>query len=171
MMKTTLISLAQLKNQKMFLKILIALFVLLSIVTIGMALFEGRHILWFNLPLTIILPYIFYKDLKRIKSIYYDDEAVYISKGYNTPIKKISLDKIRSITIGRIDFSYRLNLIMPVESEKHIYFKYPAFWTPLGSRIKQEQIYDLRDKIDAFKERFDEDYTGETQILKMAELG
>jgi hypothetical protein len=55
--------------------------------------------------------------------------------------------------------------------KKHVYFKYPAIWIPFGVRIKQEQIYELRNKIDAFKEQLDEDYSGETQVLKMAELG
>lgn len=139
-MRTTIISHRQCKTQKRTLQFLIVLFALLSIVTIGMALFEGRHMLWFNLPLTIILPFLFYKNLKRIKSISYDDEAVYVSKGYDNPVQKISHENIRSITIGRFDFSARLNLVTPVEDEKHIYFKYPPIWIPFGSRIKQAQI-------------------------------
>jgi hypothetical protein len=170
-MRTTLISITQLKNQRRTLQFLIVFFALLSIITTGMALFEGRHMLWFNIPLSIIFPFLFYKDLKRIKSISYDDEAVYVSKGYNHPVQKISHENIRSISIGRFDFSFRLNLVTPIEDEKYIYFKYPAIWIPFGVRIKQEQIYELRNKIDAFKEQLDEDYSGETQVLKMAELG
>jgi hypothetical protein len=97
--------------------------------------------------------------------------AVYVSKDYNDPVQQIFHENIRSITIGRFDFSYRLNLIMPVEDEKHVYFKYPAFWIPFGSRLKLKEIYKLRDKIDACKEQLDEDYSDETQVLKMAELG
>jgi hypothetical protein len=42
----------------------------------------------------------------------------------------------------------------------------------LVSRLKLgTEIYELRDKIDACKEQLDEDYSGETQVLKMAELG
>jgi hypothetical protein len=170
-MRTTIISHRQCKTQKRTLQVLIVLFALLSIVTIGMALFEGRHMLWFNIPLTIILPFIFYKDLKRIKSISYDDVAVYVSKDYNDPVQQIFHENIRSITIGRFDFSTRLNLVTPVEDEKHIYFKYPALWIPFGPRLQLEKIYKLRDKIDVIKGRHDEGYSGETQVLKMAELG
>jgi hypothetical protein len=169
-MRTTLISITQLKNQRRTLQFLIVFFALLSIITTGMALFEGRHMLWVNLPLAIIPAFIFYKDLKRIKSISYDDEAVYVSKGYNHPVQKISLENIRSITIGRFDLSARLNLVVPVEDQKHVYFKYRAFWFPFDTRLELEKTYKLRDNIDACKAQLDADYIGETQVLQMAEL-
>jgi hypothetical protein len=62
-------------------------------------------------------------------------------------------------------------LVTPVEDEKHIYFKYSALWIPFGPRLQLEKIYKLRDKIDVIKGRHDEGYSGETQVLKMAELG
>ena len=169
-MKTILVSYSQVKMQKRLLLILSACMLLLGIVTLFKALTDEEYMILFNLPLFGVLTYIFLKDIRRIKSISFDDEVVYISTDENAPITIIPLENIRSITIGQFDQSYRLHLVEPVNNEKHIYFKFPGFWMPFGPKLKPALILELRNKIDERKRLKDIDYAGETQILKMAEL-
>ena len=167
---TTIISPDQLKRQKRTLIAFGAFFILLCIIIMGMAVFEERYMLFFTLPICVVLAIRCYKDLKRISSISYDDGTIYYIKLGSASTKKFSFENIRSITVGRFDFTYRINLYTPNEDGPYLYFKYPIFWMPLIFEGKLEQVYELRDKIDACKKSNDEDYTGQTQVLKLTEV-
>jgi len=169
-MKTVIVAPSQVKLQKRLIWILSACMTVLGIISIFMVLKDGEYMILFNLPLCVVLVYVFLKDIKRIKSISFDEEAVYIGTDKNDSILHIPLENIRSITIGQFDQTYRFQLVESVNDEKHIYFKFPGFWMPFGPKLNQMLIFELRNKIDHCKRLKDIDYADETQILKMAEL-
>lgn len=165
-----LVSTALLKKQKNLLWFLIVVFILLGIYTIGKTIISGDYFSLFYLLFFLIMPMQFYKDLKRIKSISYDDSALYYKSRYTDPLQKVPFENIRSITIGNFTGTFRINLFTPNKDGSHIYFRFPNMWNPFATKNRLSKIYALRDKIDACKSRMDEDYEGETQVVRLAEV-
>ena len=165
-----IISPNQLVRQKRILIVFSIFLILISIAMIGQVVFEQRYILLFSIPICIILPFHVYRDMKRIRSISFDDSTVYYQKYGSINTIKVSFENIKSITVGQFNSTYRINLISANEDGPYLYFKHPVFWIPFIHDGKLEQVYELRDKIDAFKINNDEDYTGQTQVLKLTEV-
>lgn len=165
----TLISKKQLQQQRRLLQIFIITFILMVVIMLVGIVFEESYMLFFTLPICIVLPVQFFKDLKRIKSIRYDEKTVYYSSLKDEASLEVPLENIRSLSAGRFDFSFRINIMTPINDEKYICFKYPAIW-PLGKKIGNIKLHAFRDSIDACKKSKDGDYAGETQILEMAQM-
>jgi hypothetical protein len=109
------------------------------------------------------------KDKKRLNALGYDGRFLYFGK--QEADQKTPLVNIRSITVGRYDFSIRINLYEPVAEVRHIFFKPKVFYWPFVPLSNLEMIYDLREQTDQAKKAADVDYEGETQILKLASFG
>jgi len=169
-MKTIIVTPKQVKIQKRLLLMLSIIFMVVGIITIAMVIVNENYIQLFTLPLLIIFPFIFLRDKKLIKSIFFDNEGLYVGDENKDHFQKIPLENIRSISIGKFDFTYRLHLQNSVNGEKHIYFKYPGVWYPFSSKINNRVIYKLRNKIDECKKLKDSDYEDETQILNLTEV-
>jgi len=166
-MKTIIISPSQLKSYNSGLLFFGGLFIALGIIALGMAVFEGKYILLFNIPLIIILPISFFRQINKIRSIAYDENAIYIGTTKSSEIQKIPFENIRSIVLGRVDGIHKFNLITPIEEGKAVFFK-TSLWYPFNFKRDDEKVYQLRDKIDAYKRSIDEDYTGQLPVYKIA---
>ena len=165
-----LVSLKLLRRQKNFLRFLIVFFIALGIITVGNAIESANYFSLFSLPLFLVLPFMFYRDLKRVKSIAYDQSSLYYRSGDREPEKSIPLENIRTITIGNFTANFRLYLYTPDEDGQQIYFKFPDMWNPFATKKRVAEIYALRDTIDACKRRADDDFEGKTKIVRLAEV-
>lgn len=96
-MRTTIISPSQLKSYKSGLLFFGGLFIALGIIALGMSVFEGKYILLFNIPLIIILPISFFRQINKIRSIVYDEKAIYYGSTASSENRKIPFENIRSI--------------------------------------------------------------------------
>jgi len=164
---TTIISFEQLKRQKKTMVVFSIFLFTIGIIMLGIAFLEKEYMVFFTLPICIILPVQFFNDLKRISSISYDSAAVYYKKLASARTKMVSFENIKSITIGRFDSTYRINLIKANEDGSYLYFRKPIFWLPFIQHGILENVYALRDQIDACKKRNDIDFTGQTQIFEL----
>ena len=164
---TTIISFKQLKRQKKTIIVFSIFLIIIGIFMLNMAFLEEEYMVLFALPICIILPVQFFNDLKRICSISYDSAAVYYKKLASPKTKMVSFENIKSITIGRFDYTYRINLIKANEDGSCLYFRKPIFWLPFVHHGVLENVYILRDQIDACKKRENIDYTGQTQIFEL----
>ncbi len=122
-MRTTIISPSQLKSYKSILLFLSGIFIALGIITLGMVVFQGKYILLFNIPLFIILPISFFRQINKIKSIAYDENSIYIGTTKSSEIRKIPFENIRSIVLGRFDGIHKFNLFTPIEEGKAVFLK------------------------------------------------
>ncbi len=170
-MNTSLVSPEQLKKQILFSRLVALFLLILGLLSILTAIEKNQYlILLFNLPFLIVLPIVIINGLRNIHSMTYDEKAVYMGKSADR-IKNIPFDNIRSISIGKFDFSFRINLYHPVDGEKYLQFKSPVLWFPFAPRLKKERIYDFRDRVDQYKKSMDADYEDETPIIIKTTLG
>ena len=169
-MRTTIISPSQLKSYKYSLLFFGGIFIALGIITLGMVVFEGKYILLFNIPLFIIIPISIFRQINRLRSIAYDENAIYYGTTKSSEIQKIQFENIRSIVLGRFDGIHKFNLITPIEEGKAVFFK-TSLWYPFNFKRDDEKLYQLRDKIDTYKRSIDEDYTEQLPVYKSATGG
>jgi hypothetical protein len=143
--------------------------VLLGTSMLIVALVKSESFTLLYVPICVLTPFFVMKDMKRLNAISYDDYFLYFGK----PVadQKTPLENIRSITVGRYDFSIRINLYDPVLEKRHVFFKPRVFYWPFVPMSNLENIYELRDRVDRVKKEVDMDYEGETKILKMASFG
>lgn len=163
-----IISPKQLKTQKNSLIFFLWFMVLLGTSMLIIALVKSEYLTMVWVPFCFLTPFLVMKDMKRLNAISYDNRFLYFGKPEAD--QKTPLDNISSITIGRYDFSIRINLYEPVAEVQHIFFKPKVFW-PFVPLKNLEMIYDLREQADQAKKAADVDYEGETKILKMASFG
>lgn len=168
-MITVIISPGQLRIYQRLTFILAFIMIIVGILTILSVALNGLYMLLFNLPLSIVIPYILFRDYKNCQSISYDNEAVFIGKDELHTIK-ISFDNIRSLTIGMYDFYLKIHLDRPMNGAKFFMLKLPVFWWPSGKRTLRESIYHLKQKIEAYKKSGDEDHPWDTPIIERLTL-
>ncbi len=169
-MKTNIVTPNQVKIQKRLLWIFSIIFIALGIITIAMVVGDENYIQLFTVPIFIVFPLIFLRDKKLIKSIFFDNDSLYVGDEKEDHFRKIPLDSIRSISIGKFNYTYRIHLQQPINGERHIYFRYPGVWYPYCSKIKNRLIYDLRTRIDECKKLKDVDYEDETPIINLTQV-
>ena len=155
-MKTTIFSENQLKRYRNWVIILGVIFIALGIFSVIWAVTEEEYMMFFNIPALLILPIMQFQRIKRIRSISYDDEAVYYGSGVDGKIQKVSFNNIRSITIGRYDGWCKINLIEPVEGIRQIFFT-PSVLFPFDFRKSGEKIYAMREKINEYVHTVDDE--------------
>jgi hypothetical protein len=131
-MKTTIVSAEQLRRYKKQLVFISLFFLAFANITLGMIIFDGKSFLLFNIPLLILLPFLLYREFKRLSTIAYDAHALYYGSASSPELHKVSFDNIRSIGFGKVDGVYKINFIAPVDGVETVYFKTISFYIPLS---------------------------------------
>ena len=166
-MKTTIFSPSQLKSYKTSIIYICGFFGGFSIITMAKVFFENEYILIFYLPIMLVLPIHFYREIKKIRSISYDDKTIHVGTTKHSEIQVIPFEDIRSIVLGRSSGVHKFNLITPIEGRKAVFFK-TSPWYPFNSKQDDKKVYQLRNCIDAYKRSMDEDYTEQLPVYKIA---
>ena len=164
-----IISPKRLKTQKKSLLFFMWFMVIFGFSLLIIAWIRSDYFSLYILPICILAPFFVMKDLKRLNAIGYDDRFLYFGKPEADQITP--LENIRSITVGRYDFSIRINLYEPVAEVRHVFFKPKVFNWPFVPLSNLQMICDLRDQTDQAKKAVGWDYEGETEILKIASFG
>lgn len=149
MIRTTTVSTSQLRNYKTIVIVLngLNLSVFVSVFIFN-NYFGGQidGILGFvsiYLCLNIFTQFVF-----RLKNVSYDDSSVYYTrKGYEV---QIPFEEIKSIEINTPTGIYGIKLYVPSQNGKEIFFK-TSLWYPLNFKKKDEQVDELRRRIDRYK--------------------
>ena len=166
-MKTTIVSHSELKSYKsgllFFSMLSLASFIILKSKTV----LEAEYILLFYVPILIVLPIQFYREIKKIRSISYDENSIHVGTTKHSEIQVIPFENIRSIVLGRVDGIHKFNLISPIEGAKAVFFK-TSLWYPFNFKRDDKKVYQLRNCIDAYKRSIDEDYTEQLPVYKIA---
>ncbi len=149
MIRTTTVSTSQLRKYK---TIIIALNSLILSVFISLLIYNKFFCGQIDgLPgyLSIFLAFnIFTQLVFRLKNVSYDESSVYYTrKGYEV---QIPFEEIKSIDIETPTGIYGIKLYVPSQNGKEIFFK-TSLWYPLNFKKKDEQVDELRSKIDTYK--------------------
>lgn len=145
MIRTTTVSTSQLRNYKTIIIVLNSL-----ILSVFISLFFYKN--YFGGQIDGLLGYlsiflclnIFTQFVFRLKNVSYDDSSVYYTR------KGIPFEEIKSINIETPTGIYGIKLYVPSQNGKEIFFK-TSLWYPLNFKKKDEQVDELRRRIDRYK--------------------
>ena len=108
---------------------------------------DGYYI-FLNVPIVILLFYNAIRHLKKIRSVSYDESAIYyVRNGYEV---QVLFEKIKSIEIKSLDGVYEMKFHTPTQDGKILFFKTSLSY-PLNFQKKDAAVNVLRDKIDDYK--------------------
>lgn len=147
-MRTTIVSTSKLKSYKSGSIFLISIFNIIGFCcAIVPFVIDDRYYSLICIPILIFYSIRWYRDVKKLKSVSYDESSIYYKKdGYEV---QIPFEEIKEIEVVGVDI-FSIKLFTPSQGGDCIWFK-TSLWYPLNFKKKDEMVDELRSKIDKYK--------------------
>ncbi len=147
-MRTTIVSTSKLKSYKTVSIYLISIFNIIGFCcAIVPFVIDDRYYILIYFPVLVYFSIRWYRDIKKLKSVSYDESSIYYKKeDYEV---QIPFEDIKEIEMVGLDI-FSINLFMPTQDGDCIWFK-TSMWYPLNFKKKDDMVDELRSKIDTFK--------------------
>jgi hypothetical protein len=146
-MKTNLLSTSKLKSYRTATIVLIITFLIIGTYYAIVLLVKEDYYMLIIYPGLLFFLIRWHIDLKKLKSISYDESSVYYKKdGYEVQIPFEEVKDIEWLGLG----NFSINLYRPVQGVKKIWFL-ASVWYPFNFKKKNDDVDRLCDKIDTYK--------------------